>query len=103
MLNARLTAPSVEPGEVDRIAELAIAEIARMQAVAAIVDAEHLRRPLGVADRQVEIGDRIAGAALADPLIHRDAVSLACGVPRIRHKRFVAERRQRRADDLDAG
>ena len=73
-----------------------------MQPVAAIVDAEHLRRAFGIANRPVEIGYRIKGAALADPFVDRDPVPLAGRVPGIGHKGLVAERGQRRADDLDA-
>ena len=72
-----------------------------MQPVAAIVDAEHLRRAFGIANRPVEIGYRIKGAALADPFVDRDPVPLAGRVPGIGHKGLVAERGQRRADDLD--
>ena len=43
-----------------------------MQTVAAIVDGHHLRRMLGVAQRLVEISDRVEGPAVADPAIDRE-------------------------------
>src|SRR5436190_14827954 len=93
----------VEQRQVDRVAQLAVAAIARMQPVAAIVDRAHLGRDLGIAQRRIEIGDAVERAAVADPLIDGDAMPLARRVPRIRHEGLVAERGQRRADDLDAG
>ena len=38
-----------------------------MQVVAAVVDRQHLRRMLRIAQRPLEIDDRVEGVALADP------------------------------------
>src|SRR3954452_4338197 len=102
-IRATSSAPyrSIEPCQVDRVAHLAVAAVARVEAVAAIVRGAHLGRDLGVAQRGVEIGDRIERTAGAYPLVDRDAVLFAGRVPGVRHKRLVAERGQRRADDPD--
>ena len=50
-----------------------------MQTFAAIVDGQHLRRMLGVAQRLVEISDRVEGPAVADPAIDRETASWRCG------------------------
>src|SRR5579871_2728988 len=98
-----MSSPLVEQREVDRVAHLAIAAVARVQSIAAIVDTAHLGRDLGVAQRGVEIGDAVEGAAVADPGIDRDPVLFPRRVPGVGHVGLVAERRQGCADQLDAG
>lgn len=49
----------IEQREVDRVAHLAIAAVAWVQAVATIVDRSHLGRDLGFAQRGIEIGDTV--------------------------------------------
>src|SRR5437763_10834555 len=90
---------SIEQGEVDRVAHLAIAEVARMQVVAAIVDRQHAGRVLGITQRAVEIDDRVEGAALADPRVDRLPLRLALRGPGADEKGLVLERGQCRTDD----
>src|ERR1700726_3373909 len=73
-----------------------------MQTVAAIVDGQHLRRMLGVAQRLVEISDRVEGPAVADPAIDRETDLFALRIPGVGHVGFVAECGQRRTNNLDA-
>ena len=66
----------IEQREVDRVAHLAVAAIARGQAVAAIVDSSPLGRNLGIMQRGIEVGDTVEGSAFPYPGIHRDPVLL---------------------------
>jgi hypothetical protein len=74
-----------------------------VQSVSAVVHGTHLGRDFGVTQRCVEIDDTVKHAALPDPGIDRDPVHLAHGVPGVGHVGLIAERCQRRANDLDAG
>src|SRR5262249_15590829 len=63
----------------------------------------HLGWDFGVTQGGVEIGDTVKHPALPDPRIDRDPVYLANAIPGIGHIGLIAERCQRRANDLDAG
>ena len=79
------------------------APIAKTVSVSAIVHGTHLGRDFGVAQRGVEIGYTVKRAVLPDPGIDRDPVHLARWIPGVGHVGLIAERCQRRANDLDAG
>ena len=72
-----------------------------MQAVAAIVDRQHLGRTLGVAQRLVEIDDAVQDTACTDPRVDRDAMPLTHRVPGTGQERLVAEGRQGSAAQFD--
>src|SRR6267378_996108 len=61
---------SVEQREIDRVAHRAVPQVARVQVVVAIVDRQHPGRMVGIAQRLVEIDDRVEGVGLAHPLIN---------------------------------
>ena len=56
---------------------------------------------LGVAQRLVEIDAAVQDAAVADPIVKRDAMPLAHRVPGAGQERLVAERRQGGAQQCD--
>src|SRR5713226_6897268 len=73
--------PLLEQREIDRVAHRAVAQVARVKVVAAIVDRQHPGRMVGIAQRLVEIDDRVEGVGLAQPLVDLLADCLALGVP----------------------
>src|SRR5580765_7060017 len=79
----------VEQRQIDRVTHRAIAEIARMEVIAAVVDREHPRRMAGVAQRAIEVDDRVEALGLAQPFVDRLAHRLAPRVPGAGQKRFV--------------
>src|SRR5579884_66788 len=93
---------SIEQGQIDALAHLQIAAIARVQVVAAIVDRQHAGRMLGVAQGPVEIDDGVEGAALADPAVELLARLLALRRPGAGQEGLVLERRQGRREDPEA-
>src|SRR5438309_1073927 len=76
---------SIEQREIDRVAQLAIAEIARVQAVTAIVDRQHLDRVFGVAQGEIKIRNAVERAALADPVVDGGSMLFARRVPGVGH------------------
>src|SRR5262249_61790092 len=93
---------SLEQRQVDRVAHRTIAQIARVEMVAAVVDRQHLGRMVGIAQRPVEVGDPVEALALPQPVIDRLAHGLAPRVPGAGQEGLVLERRERAPDDLDA-
>jgi hypothetical protein len=93
---------SIEQCEIDRVAQLTIAEIARMQAITAIVDRQHLDWVLGVAKGEIEIRNTVERAALAERVVDGGSMLFARRVPGADLIGLVAERGQGRADQLDA-
>src|SRR5665213_2286261 len=92
----------IEQREVDRVAHCSVAEIARVQMVAAIVFGQHAQFVLGVAQRRVEIDDRVERAAFAQPGIDLLAHRLAPRVPGAGEEGLVPEGGQGAADHRDA-
>src|SRR6267142_5556109 len=74
-------AASVEQRQVDRVAHRAVAQVARVEVVAAIADRQHARRMLGIAQGAVEIDERVEDVALAQPVVDRLARRLPLRVP----------------------
>src|ERR1700759_4072085 len=70
--------------------------------IAAVVDRQHARRTLRVTYRLIEVDHRVEAVALAYPGIHLLPHCLPSRVPRTGQKRFVFERRNRPAEELDA-
>src|SRR5207245_704919 len=83
-----------EQGEIDRVAHRAVAQVARVKVVAAVVDRQHPGRMVGIAQGPVEVGDRVEGVGLAQPVVDRLADRLALAIPGAGQKRLVLERRQ---------
>src|SRR5437016_2542521 len=95
------TASPLELGEIDRVAHRAVAQVARVKVVAAVVDRQHPGRMVGIAQGPVEVGERVEGVGLAQPVVDRLADRLALGIPGAGQKRLVLERRQGGGDDRD--
>ena len=94
--------PYSNSDQVDDVAHPVVADIARMQVIAAVVDRQHARRMLGIAHALVEVDHRIERAAVPDPCIHRLPHRLARRRPGAHQEGLVLEWRQRAAEDLDA-
>src|SRR5213594_2241944 len=92
---------SVEQRELDGVAHRAVTQVARVKVVAAIVDRQHPGRMVGIAQRPVEIDDRVEGVGLAQPLVDRLAHRLALRVPGAGEEGLILEWGQRAADDRD--
>src|SRR5207248_412643 len=100
-LSCATPSPSVEQRELDGVAHCAIARVARVQMVAAVVDRQHARQMVGIAQSPVEIDDRVERVRLAQPVVDLLPDLLALGIPGAGQERLVLERRQRGGDDPD--
>lgn len=91
----------VKQRQVNHVAHDAIAEVARMQPVAAIVFRQHLCWILGIPQVGIEIDHAVKGAAGTDPVIECETVLFAARVPGSGQVGLVAEWRQGRSKQLD--
>src|SRR5215831_14171129 len=90
-----------EQRQIDRVAHRVVAEIARVEVVAAVVDRQHPRRMRWVAQCFVEVDDRIECSAVADPGVDRLALGFALRSPGPGKERLVLVRCQGAPEDLD--
>src|SRR5262249_57028656 len=91
-----------EQRQIDRVAHRVVAEIARVEVVAAVVDRQYAGRMHWVAQGFVEVDDRIECSAVADPGVDRLALGFALRSPGPGEKRLVLVRRQGATEALDA-
>src|SRR5215470_16852332 len=92
----------LEQRQIDRVAHRVVAEIARVEMVAAVVDRQHPGRMRYVAQGFVEVDDRIECSAVADPGVDRLALGFALRSPGPGKERLVLVRRQGAPEDPDA-
>src|SRR5215813_187928 len=69
-----------EQRQIDRVAHRVVAEIARVEVVAAVVDRQHPGRMHWVAQGFVEVDDRIECSAVADPGVDSSRLASRSGV-----------------------
>ena len=67
----------IEQCEVDDIAHPQITLVARVKMVAAIVNRQHLRRPLRIPEGGFEIDHRVKRTAVANPVVERQTFRFA--------------------------